>query len=401
MKNKKIFLTTIISIIIIILASVILIFWRNNNVEKTKKEFLSFADFPFKDDIATKSNYIKFSGPLSYLQEEQTNDVNGRHTFIYDKYKFVIDCNSNECVTGATEALLMCTSNSLKLNDKVIYKDSSEDKKYKEESKYPYIIITNDNIIIQTLNKLYILDSNGNIQLSINNINEEYKNGYDYSNYNMERHNLVKSVTANSLKQMIDQKEDFCFFVHADECEGCQKIRPLLIKYIYQTNLVIYTYDITPGDNFEAIESLAPSIIDANGDEVFPKTTYTTRVNTPLFYFFKDGVLTHKQFVTSNMLNYSFFSKTFDKFLSKSTSELINEYNDSYNSQYVYYYDNSSSAKVDLYKEIIKDSSLSLKIIRNDTSVATYKSMIRNESLNKVLEITDETTIDDIKTFIN
>ena len=176
MKNKKIFLTTIISIIIIILASVILIFWRNNNVEKTKKEFLSFADFPFKDDIATKSNYIKFSGPLSYLQEEQTNDVNGRHTFIYDKYKFVIDCNSNECVTGATEALLMCTSNSLKLNDKVIYKDSSEDKKYKEESKYPYIIITNDNIIIQTLNKLYILDSNGNIQLSINNINEEYKN---------------------------------------------------------------------------------------------------------------------------------------------------------------------------------------------------------------------------------
>lgn len=176
MKNKKIFLTTIISIIIIILASVILIFWRKNNVEKPKKEFLSFADFPFKDDIATKSIYIKFNGPLSYLQEEQTNDVNGRHTFIYDKYKFVIDCNSNECVTGTTEALLMCTSNSLKLNDKIIYKDSSEDKKYKEESKYPYIIITNDNIIIQTLNKLYILDSNGNIQLSINNINEEYKN---------------------------------------------------------------------------------------------------------------------------------------------------------------------------------------------------------------------------------
>lgn len=246
-----------------------------------------------------------------------------------------------------------------------------------------------------------ICNPHGDIFTPYLTINEEYKNGYDYSNYNMERHNLVKSVTANSLKQMIDQKEDFCFFVHADECEGCQKTRPLLIKYIYQTNLVIYTYDITPGDNFEAIESLAPSIIDANGSEVFPKTTYTTRVNTPLFYFFKDGVLTHKQFITSNMLNYSFFSKTFDKYLSKSTSELINEYNDSYNSQYVYYYDNSSSAKVDLYKKIIKDSSLSLKIIRNDTSDITYKSMIRNESLNKVLEITDETTLDEIKTFIN
>ena len=159
-----------------------------------------------------------------------------------------------------------------------------------------------------------ICNPHGDIFTPYLTINEEYKNGYDYSNYNMERHNLVKSVTAYSLKQMIDQKEDFCFFVHADECEGCQKTRPLLIKYIYQTNLVIYTYDITPGDNFEAIESLAPSIIDAKGDEVFPKTTYTTRVNTPLFYFFKDGVLTHKQFVTSNMLNYSFFSKTFDKY---------------------------------------------------------------------------------------
>ena len=91
----------------------------------------------------------------------------------------------------------------------------------------------------------------------------------------------------------------------------------------------------------------------------------------------------------------------FDKYLSKSTSELINEYNESYNSQYVYYYDNSSFAKVDLYKEIVRDSSLSLKIIRNDTCDVTYKSMIRNESLNKVLEITDETTLDDIKTFIN
>ena len=122
--------------------------------------------------------YTDYSGNFQQISRMLLRKIqkNTKLTVNYDKYKFVIDCNSNECVTGATEALLMCTSNSLKLNDKVIYKDSSEDKKYKEESKYPYIIITNDNIIIQTLNKLYILDSNGNILLSINNINEEYKN---------------------------------------------------------------------------------------------------------------------------------------------------------------------------------------------------------------------------------
>ncbi len=234
-------------------------------------------------------------------------------------------------------------------------------------------------------------------------INENYKNNYDYSDYKLESHNLVKPVTVDSLIKMIDQKEDFCFFIHSNECEACKSIKPLFVRYVFQTNLLIYTYSLSDNNNVE-LDVKAPSIIDANGNEVFPQISskvYSTRIITPSFYFFKDGVLTHKQLATTNMLNFSFFSKTFDKYLSKSTSELINEYNDSYNSQYVYYYDNSSTAKVDLYKEIIKDSSLNLKIIRNDTSDVTYKSMIRNESLNKVLEITDETTLDDIKTFIN
>lgn len=228
-------------------------------------------------------------------------------------------------------------------------------------------------------------------------INEKYDGKVDYSNFSFDDYSIT--INPVQFKSMLDNKEDFAFYFHNRACETCEKIKPLLIRYVLETKNAFYSLDIGNDSNYEGFQqgNLYNQIKDANDNYFFVDENGQFSFATPEFYFIKDGAISKKQLVTTNMFNYKFFKKVLNKYLIPSTSYVlitddINKY------RYVYYCDFSIYENNKLYKEIISNSEISLAISRIKSD-SDDSSKIVDHFENEELIITNSTTLADVLTF--
>ncbi|MCH5171767.1 MAG: hypothetical protein J1F31_02915 [Erysipelotrichales bacterium] len=231
-------------------------------------------------------------------------------------------------------------------------------------------------------------------------IDEVYNSKVDYSNFNIDDYSIT--ITPLQFKTMLDNKEEFAFYFHNLSCATCERIRPLLIHYILETKNTFYSLDIGNDSNYNDLQrgDLYLEIKDANDYYFFADSDQHFSFATPEFYFIRNGAVTKKQLITTNMFNYSFFKKVMNKYLIASTSYIIRTLDDLSKYRYIYYCDFSSVNKNKLYIEIIANEDISIAIYRMYASDID-ESKILDLTNNNELIVTESTTFDEIFTFCN
>ena len=220
-------------------------------------------------------------------------------------------------------------------------------------------------------------------------------------------------INAQDVKQKIDSNESFFLFYHSHNCGECLLLTPIMIRYVIDTRATLYSIDIhkaiytIPGEtpetsvvvtNENELQSL--NILDKKNNNVFCNSQHTCE-STPTLMFFNNGIYTSKQYGTANLLKYKTFKRFMDNHLHISKTKMIkdNISTSETNPNIIYYFNNDSLEKVELFKQIIDND---LDIILYDTSLYTSSidSTIINYKDNSELIVTNTTTYDDIMAFI-